>query len=57
MPLSLRRKMAVILVIKLIALMGIYWLFFGPAHRVKIDPDQVQTRFYSGDVGKSSGEK
>jgi hypothetical protein len=57
MTLSLRRKVAVILVIKLIALMGIYWLFFSPAHRVKVDPDQVQTRFYSDDVGSSSGEK
>jgi hypothetical protein len=55
--LSLRRKIVVILAIKLIALVSIYYLFFGPAHRIKVDPAEVQTRFYSGGVDNSSGEK
>jgi len=53
---SFARKMTVIMLIKLIALMGIYWLYFGPSHRVKVDPTRVQSLFYSGDVARPSGE-
>jgi len=54
--LSLGRKMTVILLIKLLALMGIYWLFFGSAHRVKVDSARVQQQFYSGEAARRSGE-
>ncbi|MGE0115468.1 MAG: cytochrome oxidase putative small subunit CydP [Steroidobacteraceae bacterium] len=55
--LSLQWKMGLILAAKLIALMGIYFLFFSPAHRVKVDSAQVQGRFYSSDVNDLSGEQ
>ena len=55
--LFLGRKMTVILLIKLVALMGLYFLFFGAAHRVNVDSARVQARFYSSDLDGSSGEK
>ncbi len=53
---SLSRKMALILAIKLVALLAIYWLFFSPSHRVKVDPVRVQSRFFSIGIDRASGE-
>ncbi len=37
----LAREIGVALIFKLIALIALYALFFGPAHRIKVTPEEM----------------
>lgn len=37
----LGREIAIALALKLVALIALYVLFFGPAHRIKVTPGQM----------------
>jgi hypothetical protein len=53
---SLSRKMTLILVIKLIALVAIYGLFFSGDHKIKVDAQRVQLQLFPADAPHASGE-
>lgn len=52
----LRREILVLLTIKLIALVGLWYFFFRPALKVHVDPAGVEQRFYdSGQQAPDNG--
>ena len=51
----LRRSVLWLLIAKLAALAAIYFLFFSPAQRVRVDSQTVESHLFSPEAG-SSGE-
>ena len=43
---SLRKNIVWLLAIKLLALVLIHQLFFGTKHRVRVDAEQVENKFF-----------
>jgi hypothetical protein len=43
---SLFRSLTWLLAIKLVALLVLYWLFFGPTHRVHVDEQQIESKLF-----------
>ncbi|WP_029922537.1 cytochrome oxidase putative small subunit CydP [Nevskia soli] len=54
-PRALISKMALLLLIKLIALGGLWWWFFSPSHRPPANGAAVASRFLSESKPASSG--
>jgi len=52
---SMRRELAWILVVKLLALLALWSLFFSPAHRIRVDGTATSCRFALANAC-SSGE-
>ena len=51
---TVKKNLLWLLAAKLIALMALYLLFFGPEHRVRVNSQGVESRLLDGHTG--SGE-
>ncbi len=54
--LAVRRKVAIALVAKLLAVLALFLAFFGPSQRPDVDPDAVRDRMVAPEAPAGHGE-
>jgi len=54
--LAVRRKVAAVLVVKLLAVLALFAAFFGPSQRPDVDPDAVRDRLVAPAAPNGTGD-
>jgi hypothetical protein len=54
---TVRRKLTVAVIVKLLAVFALFLLFFGPAQRPDVDPAGVRDRFVAPTADHVHGER
>ncbi|HSN72761.1 MAG TPA: hypothetical protein VLT59_14695 [Steroidobacteraceae bacterium] len=56
-PQAVARKVAIVVAVKLLAVLALFVAFFGPSHRPEVSPDTVRERLVEPVSSRDPGER